>query len=114
MSGKDPALYLNHILDSIGLIQRYVRDADFESFLDDQEKQDAIVRRIEIMGEAVKNLPNDVRGANANVPWAQIAGMRDKVIHDYMGVDPELVWTVAKELVGPLKTQIAEILEDLG
>jgi uncharacterized protein with HEPN domain len=101
-------------LDSIGLIQRYVREVDFESFLDDQEKQDAIVRRIEIMGEAVKNLPNDLRVANADVPWAQIAGMRDKVIHDYMGVDPELVWTVAKELVGPLKTQIAEILEDLG
>lgn len=114
MSGKDPRLYLRHIIDSIELIQRYVRDVNLETFLEDQEKQDAVVRRIEIMGEAVKNLPGDLRGGNADVPWAQIAGMRDKVIHDYMGVDGELVWTVATELVGPLKARMQGILAELS
>lgn len=113
MKEKDPLLYLTHVLDSIELIQSYVRGVEFRSFLDDQEKQDAIVRRIEIMGEAVKNLPIDLRSAHTEVPWARIAGMRDKVIHDYMGVDPELVWTVATEMLEPLKHQLAAILASL-
>lgn len=72
-----------------------------------------MVRRFEIMGEAVKNLPSDLRLANPDVPWVRIAGMRDKVIHDYMRVDYELVWTVATELLIPLRIQIQRILDGL-
>lgn len=102
------------MLESIELVESYVEGADLTSFSEDQEKQDAVVRRIEIMGEAVKNLPADLRAAHPDVPWTQIAGMTDKVIHDYMGVDYELVWTVATEMLGPLRDQIRDILDGLG
>jgi uncharacterized protein with HEPN domain len=107
----DPRLYLTHILDSIDLIESYVSGVDLQNFAEDQEKQDAVVRRIEIMGEAVKNLSQDLRKANPHVPWVRIAGMRDKVIHDYMGVDSELVWTVATTLLGQLKSDVRAILD---
>jgi uncharacterized protein with HEPN domain len=109
----DPRLYLTHILDSIDLIESYVSGIDLPSFAEDQEKQDAVVRRIEIMGEAVKKLPTDVRNANPHVPWTRIAGMRDKVIHDYMGGDCELVWAVATTMLEPLKRDVSAILGGL-
>lgn len=114
MTRHDPRLYLTHILDSIELIESYVSGIDLPTFAEDQEKQDAVVRRIEIMGEAVKNLPDDLRHANPHVPWARIAGMRDKVVHDYMGVDSELVWTVATTLMEPLKKDVRAILDGLN
>lgn len=114
MTQHDPRIYLTHIVESIELVESYVAKADLVSFSEDQEKQDAVVRRIEIMGEAVKNLPADLRVAHPDVPWTQIAGMRDKVIHDYMGVDYELVWTVATELLSPLKDQVQRILDERG
>jgi uncharacterized protein with HEPN domain len=109
----DPRIYLTHILESVELIESYVAGIDLPAFAEDQEKQDAVVRRIEIMGEAVKNLPDDLRKANPHVPWPRIAGMRDKVIHDYMGVDAELVWTVATTLLGQLKNDVQVILGNL-
>jgi len=109
----DPRLYLTHILESIQLIESYVAEIDLPAFARDQEKQDAVVRRIEIMGEAVKNLSAALRKANPQVPWTRIAGMRDKVIHDYMGVDAELVWTVATTLLKELKSDLQAILDGL-
>lgn len=113
MTRHDPRLYLAHILESIDLIESYVSGTDVVSFAEDQEKQDAVVRRLEIMGEAVKNLPNDVRVANPSVPWTRIAGMRDKVIHDYMRVDYELVWVVVTTMLEPLKRDLTAILSGL-
>ena len=113
MTRHDPRLYLTHILESIDLIESYVSGIDLPSFAEDQEKQDAVVLRIEIMGEAVKNLPMGIRNANPTVPWARIAGMRDKVIHDYMGVDYELVWAVATTMLEPLKRDVSAILSGL-
>ena len=113
MSQHDPALYLTHIVESAELVAAYVKDIDYETFCDDQQLQDAVVRRIEIMGEAVKNLPPELRDENAHVPWRRIAGMRDKVIHDYMGVDVELVWTVADSLMPQLQSDVQAILDDL-
>ena len=114
MTRHNPRLYLTHILESIELIESYVSGVDLSEFAADQEKQDAVVRRIEIMGEAVKNLPIEIRNANPQVPWIRIAGMRDKVIHDYMGVDFELVWTVASTMLDQLRNDVQEILDGLG
>ena len=114
MRSRDPRLYLTHILESAALIQSYVEGIRLTDFAEDQEKQDAVVRRIEIMGEAVKNLPVEIRSAHPEVPWARIAGMRDKVIHDYMGVDYELVWIVATQMLTSLREQVRTILDDLG
>jgi len=114
LTQHNPRLYLTHILESADLVASYVRELDLVAFADDQQLQDAVVRRIEIIGEAVKNLPPDVRELNPDVPWKRIAGMRDKVIHDYMGVDVELVWTVAETLMPELRSAVSRILDDLG
>jgi uncharacterized protein with HEPN domain len=110
----DPTLYLTHILESAALIESYVRGLDLETFRKDQQRQDAVVRRIEIMGEAVKNLPVDVREAHPHVPWRRIAGMRDKVIHGYIFVDVELVWNVASTTVSQLKADVQVILDSIN
>jgi uncharacterized protein with HEPN domain len=109
----DPALYLSHIVESAGLVESYVRDLNVEAFREDQQRQDAVVRRLEIMGEAVKHLPDSIREVNPHVPWRRIAGMRDKVIHDYIGLDIDLVWTVATTMMSKLKDDVQAILDTL-
>ena len=110
---KDPSVYLTHILECIDLVEDYVSGLNLGGFEERQQVQDAVLRRIEIIGEAVKNLPEDLRRANPHVPWRQIAGTRDKVIHDYLGVDVELIWNVACTLLPELRRQVRAILSSL-
>lgn len=95
---KSDDVYLQHIRDSILLIQKYTASGK-AAFLDDKMMQDAVIRNIEIIGEATKRLSNNVTVIEPEIPWKRIAGMRDKLIHDYFGVNVQLVWeTVAKEM----------------
>jgi uncharacterized protein with HEPN domain len=110
---KDPAVYLSHILECIDLVETYIAGMSPGEFEKNQQVQDAVLRRIEIIGEAVKNLPEDLRGDNPQVPWRQIAGTRDKVIHDYLGVDVELIWNEARILLPELRAQVRVILSSL-
>ena len=107
---KDPTIFLHHILESISLAEGYLREISQEEFLKDLVRQDAVIRRIEIMGEAVKNIPEDIKKKHPFIPWKKIAGMRDKIIHEYFGIDLKLVWNVAQKDLPLLKKQIQELL----
>ena len=91
---KDPYIFIDHILESIQAIIRYTKGIDEENFKGSQEKQDAVIRRLEIIGEAVKHLPEDIKAAHPDIPWREIAGTRDILIHNYFGVDLDLTWQI--------------------
>lgn len=109
---KDSKIFLAHILESIGEIEKNIAGMTADQFLKSVTIQDAVNRRVEIIGEAVKNLPNSFKIKHKEIPWKQIAGMRDILIHEYFGVDNDLVWKIATKDIPKLKEQISEILEE--
>lgn len=111
--GKDPKIFLKHILESIIEIERNVKNLTEDEFFDSITLQDAVIRRLEIIGEAVKNLPLSFRNKQPGIPWKKIAGMRDILIHEYFGVDADLVWKISKNDLPKFKKQISELLESL-
>jgi uncharacterized protein with HEPN domain len=110
----DPSVFLKHIRDSITDIEGYTQDIDSQTFLayKNKEKQDAVVRRIEIIGEAVRNIPVEFQNAHPEVPWQKIAGMQHKLVHEYFGVDLELVWAVVESDLPVLKKHVEELLRN--
>ncbi len=100
---KDDRVYIEHILQSINRIQNYISGKDQESFAIDQLTQDAVVRQLEILGEATKRISKELRRKNPLIPWADMAGMRDILIHDYIDVDTDIVWKTASESINSLK-----------
>ena len=99
MSKKNPLFFLEDIQNSLLKIFRYTNGIDYKQFVSDDMRKDAVERNFEIIGEAVKNLPEDFRNKYPDIPFRQIAGMRDKLIHDYFGVDYEIIWkTITDEL----------------
>lgn len=111
MNKRSPDIYLLDILDSIQLIQGYLKDVSEVEFYNNVEKQDAVLRRLEIIGEAVKQIPENIRNEYKDIQWRQISGMRDVIIHQYFGVTLEMIWIVANEDIVILKNQIVEILK---
>ncbi len=107
---KDPKVFLAHILDSIQLIEEYSKKVNQAKFLKKKPLQDAIIRRLEIIGEAVKNLPSSYKTKYPDVPWKQMAGMRDILIHEYFDVDLFLTWKVVKHEIPLIKKRLSEIL----
>ncbi len=111
MSKRKPDVYLQDILESIEYIQSFLDGVSEDEFYENVEKQDAVLRRLEIIGEAVKHLPEEIREIHPDIPWRQIAGMRDIIIHEYFGVTLNMVWIVATEDILDLKTKVEEIID---
>jgi uncharacterized protein with HEPN domain len=111
---RDPSFYITHMLESIDLVEQFISGVDKVGYMGNVEKQEAIVRRISIMGEASKGVPDEVKGRYSDVPWRRIASMRDILIHGYFRVDLDLVWTVATEELGPLRRRLMVILDELS
>ncbi len=105
--------YLRDILEAIDKIERYTENMNFEDFSDNELIQDGVIRNLEIIGEAVKNLPDDIKKDYSEVEWRKIAGLRDILIHAYFGVDLEVIWDIVKNKVSELKGMVREILSNL-
>ncbi len=110
---KDERTYLMHAIEAIDAILSYTRDGR-DAFLADRKTQDAAIRNIEIIGQAVKGISDGTRALEPDVPWRQIAGMRDKLIHEYFGVDLALVWDVIEHDLPIARPRLEKLAASLG
>jgi uncharacterized protein with HEPN domain len=106
---KDDSIYIDHILNSINRILDYISGKDREEFEADLVTQDAVVRQLEVIGEATKRVSKELRSKHPDIPWADMAGMRDVLIHDYIDVDLGVVWKTASENIPDLKALILKL-----
>ena len=111
MSERGNAEFLNDICESIRRIVTYTNGMDYEAFLSDTKTQDAVVRNLEVLGEAAKNISGALKVKYPKLPWKDLAGVRDKLIHHYFGVNLEIVWCIVTDDLPPLKDEIKLILE---
>ncbi len=108
---REAIVFVKHISDSIRRIDSFMGGVSEENFLNNEEKQSAVVRQLEIIGEAVKNIPDSFMKKYPIIPWNDIAKTRDKIIHHYFGVDLNTIWKVVNENIPELKKEIEEILK---
>jgi uncharacterized protein with HEPN domain len=106
MSKRDPLVLLEDIMLAIQKIGRYTSQLDHDAFLGDELVIDGVARNLEIIGEAARQLPEEFKRVHRHIPWTQIAGLRNRVVHDYFGLDLEIIWQIIKHNLPELETQI--------
>jgi uncharacterized protein with HEPN domain len=113
MKERDFTDYIKDILSSIQDVEEFTSGITFEDFLKDKKTIKAVIRSLEVLGEASKKIPDDVKTRYPRIPWKRMAGMRDKLIHEYFGVDLEIVWNAAKKELPPVKSSIEELVREI-
>ena len=113
MKKQDEIFFLKDILNSLNKIFKYTEGMSYEDFIKDDKTKDAVERNFEIIGEAVKHLSDDFRNQHSHIPFRQVAGMRDKLIHDYFGIDYEIVWKTIVTKLPQFETDILELVQQL-
>ena len=114
MYKRDYRLYIDDIIEAIEKIEEYSRGLSFDEFSRDCQVIDATIRNFEIIGEAVKHIPPKIRRKYPDIPWKTMAGMRDKLIHEYFGVNKQVLWKTIKEDLLKIKPQINQVLKKLN
>lgn len=109
MSDRDYRLFVKDILDSITKIQKYLEGVSYDRFVEDEKTIDAVVRNFEIIGEAANNLPQDIKNKCSDIPWREVIGMRNKIIHEYFGVDTDIVWETAFKFLPSVKSTLENL-----
>jgi uncharacterized protein with HEPN domain len=110
---RDPSLYLEEILGAAGAVADYLSGLDYAGFLSDRKTQDAVVRNLVLIGEAVKQLPAELTSLHAEAEWRRIAGMRDMLVHQYFSTDLEIVWDAAANRLPHVRAAVQTILDSL-
>lgn len=114
MNQKDDSIFIKHILSSIEAIEEFSKNLKKDDLYKDRLRQSAIIREIEVIGEAAKNISKSIKDKYKTVPWKEISGARDKMIHHYFGIDLEIVWDIIRVGIPELKTQMLKIKRELN
>ena len=111
MSKRDPLLLLEDILEAIAKIESYTNGLAFEDFTSDCKSVDAVIRNLEIIGEAAKQLPDQWRDKHTDIKWHKLAGIRNRIIHEYFGIDLSIIWEVVQKNMPELRIDIIKLLK---
>jgi uncharacterized protein with HEPN domain len=113
MSKRTPELLIEDVLDAINKINKYISCIDYEEFVNDDRTVDAVIRNFEIIGEASSRLPPDFKLRYSNMDWEKLRGFRNRIVHDYFGIDYEIVWNIIKDTLPEFESGIKVILEEI-
>ena len=113
MSKREPVLLLQDIRESIEKIKLYTEGMTFEQFDNDNKTIDAVIRNFEIIGEAANRIPDEIKDKYDEVNWHKIRGFRNRIVHDYMGVDLEIIWEIIHNYLGDLHKNILKIIDNI-
>lgn len=111
---KDDSVYLHHIIDAFALIEHYMDNVSHEEFLRNRLLQDGVIRQLEVMGEAARNISEDLRIEHPQIPWRQMIGLRNRMIHAYFNIDLQIIWEIVKGDIPDLKQKMKQLLDAIS